>query len=673
MFDKTAIAAWTCESPAWSDEWVESIWHDMQARCARDEEFFVEDYLWPHTINASIKSDEPTQESLEESEAPPFPESVLVDLVYGEALLKRERGEQVTGEMLAERFPRHRNAILKQFEFEEAFALTTEIATDESIASSESVPQQVERPGSQYIGRYLILSRIGSGGQAEVFRAFHPGLQREVVLKVGPIPDVDESTATFNASAIRAEGQLLAGFEHANVARVFDFDVVDGRPVLVMEPIHGRTVDAYRSAEQPNVDKIIRLLSQVARALAAAHHLGIVHRDIKPQNILVNADEHATLIDFGLADWCRHGTRAFEAGEESGVLRGSLGYMAPEVAGMETESVGAAADVYALGGVLYFLLTGQAPFIATTWQETLKLARDSSWNQGLLDEVSAPAPLKELCRRALAADTKARPTAAQIADALESCVLCKSSHEVHRNKRRGRVWLSLAMINIAALCLMYVDLDPTPPPPINPTVTKTSDGETPNPRLNQAQAASDIATHPFRFQVDVWDEKKYWPLETQVPIRTGTSLRVRADCPANHHVMLVSRSASGEWRILNSKPAAPASGRIRFPLNDGDAAPLTGDNGTELLLVCVSASPKETLSELQAAFGREVVLPQVTGGTLFRVQQAGVVQQQGEKGFGPPVSAPDPDEVVFAQLERLHQTLLKCSLAFDGVAFAHVR
>jgi tRNA A-37 threonylcarbamoyl transferase component Bud32 len=213
----------------------------------------------------------------------------------------------------------------------------------------------------QTLGRYRVLEPLGRGGMARVYRAYHPQLDRYVAIKVLR-PDLAEEE-TFLAR-FRREAQAVARLRHANIVQVYDFDVQDGVPYMVMELLEGDTLKArlhgYRArGERMPLGEMVRVLLDVLEGLAYAHSEGMIHRDIKPANIMLTERGRAVLSDFGIAQIVG-GTQY----TVSGALLGTLNYMAPEQ-GLEGHC-DARSDLYSLGIVFYEMLTQSIPFDADT-------------------------------------------------------------------------------------------------------------------------------------------------------------------------------------------------------------------------------------------------------------------------------------------------------------------
>ena len=204
--------------------------------------------------------------------------------------------------------------------------------------------------GSEVAG-YRIEGLLARGGMGVVYRATHLGLERAVALKVIARELADRDG--FRDRFLR-ESRLAARLDHPSVVPIYDSREVDGELVVAMRLIEGGDLRGLIDREGPlPPDRALNLLGQVADALDAAHAAGIVHRDVKPHNILVEGD-HAYLSDFGLA-------KAFDESESgSASVVGTAHYMSPEQ--WRGDSIGPAADVYSLGCVLYEALTGTAPF-----------------------------------------------------------------------------------------------------------------------------------------------------------------------------------------------------------------------------------------------------------------------------------------------------------------------
>ncbi len=211
------------------------------------------------------------------------------------------------------------------------------------------------------LGKYRVLEPLGRGGMAQVYRAYHPQLDRYVAVKVlrSDLIEEGEFLARF-----QREARAIAGLRHPNIVQVFDFDVQDDIYFMVMELLEGDTLKAYMNTYRTRGDRIpipdmVRILTDVLDGLAFAHSEGITHRDIKPANIMLTRRCQAVITDFGIAQIL--GATHYTI---SGALMGTLHYMAPEQ-GLEGHG-DSRSDIYSLGIVFFEMLTGHPPFEADT-------------------------------------------------------------------------------------------------------------------------------------------------------------------------------------------------------------------------------------------------------------------------------------------------------------------
>jgi serine/threonine protein kinase/DNA-binding beta-propeller fold protein YncE len=210
----------------------------------------------------------------------------------------------------------------------------------------------------QMLGNCRILEQIGQGGMGTVYRAFQPSLDRVVAVKVISPLLVGDETAL---ARFRREAQTVASFRHPNILTVYDFGEQDGVTYLVSEFAAGGTLRSCMGAPLSLPDAV-SLLRPVASALDYAHARGVVHRDVKPANVLIHADGTLVLSDFGLA--LQPSGPQLQQLTASGLLVGTPAYMAPEQG--RSSQVGPSADLYALGVIAYELLTGSVPFTGET-------------------------------------------------------------------------------------------------------------------------------------------------------------------------------------------------------------------------------------------------------------------------------------------------------------------
>jgi formylglycine-generating enzyme required for sulfatase activity len=274
------------------------------------------------------------------------PEDVSADLIWAEYEVRRQFGAAADREEYLRRFP-HRAAELARL-------------IDQSPASSMGrQPRSPAPPLPQQLGRYSILRRLGQGGMGSVYLAEDTQLQRQVALKV---PDLGPGDDPELRRRFLIEALTAATLDHPALCKVYDAGEIDGRLYLTMAYIEGQPLSALAGAEGWPEEQAAALVVKLALAMAEAHAKQVIHRDLKPANVMIRTSgegHEPVIVDFGLARG-DHGEADRLTG--SGQVMGTLAYMAPEQVRGDQEAVGPACDIYALGVILYELLTGRRPF-----------------------------------------------------------------------------------------------------------------------------------------------------------------------------------------------------------------------------------------------------------------------------------------------------------------------
>jgi serine/threonine protein kinase len=219
------------------------------------------------------------------------------------------------------------------------------------------------------LGKYEILSLLGSGGMGEVYRARDIQLTRIVAIKVLPQLSLDPD----RLRRFEQEARAMAALNHPNILAIFQFGEHEGIPYLVSELLEGETLRELLCHGVLPSRKVIEYAAQIAEGLSAAHVRGIVHRDLKPENVFVTRDGRLKILDFGLAKLVKlHSTpedSTLTAGTEQGMMLGTVGYMSPEqVRGQDTDQ---RTDIFALGAIMYEALAGTRAFRGATSADTL--------------------------------------------------------------------------------------------------------------------------------------------------------------------------------------------------------------------------------------------------------------------------------------------------------------
>ena len=263
-----------------------------------------------------------------------------------------------------------------------------------------SPTEQMETIG----GRYRLGARLGAGGMGEVFVAHDLRLDREVALK---LLRADLAQQDGMRERVVAEARLAARLTHPHVVGVLDTGEQDGRPFVVMERLSGRTLRDELAGGPMPPERVHDVGLQVLRALAAAHELGIVHRDVKPGNILDAGVGTWKVADFGIAKW----VHAEETLTGTGELLGSPSYLAPErIAGLQA---GPASDLYAVGVLLYESLTGRRPFESDDPFALAAAIRDGRYEPPTAIDADADPQIVAVIERAMRRDPAERHESAE--------------------------------------------------------------------------------------------------------------------------------------------------------------------------------------------------------------------------------------------------------------------
>jgi hypothetical protein len=272
------------------------------------------------------------------------------------------------------------------------------------------------------IGKYRLKRCIGRGGMGQVWVAYHPGLHRDVALK---ILTPDQDTNPLAVQRFEQEVAATTRLTHPNTVRVFDYGVTeDGIWYYAMELLEGQTLhDLVQAEKRLPMARALHIAHQVVRALAEAHARGIFHRDIKPENVFItragDEPDFAKVLDFGIAKVSQEATAA--ALTRTGAIFGTPAYMSPEAAcGKKTD---ARSDVYSLGAVLHFMLAGESPFETTNSSEALLAhIRQPAPSLRSRPELEIPVEIDNLVLRCLEKDPERRfRDAAELGQAISVC------------------------------------------------------------------------------------------------------------------------------------------------------------------------------------------------------------------------------------------------------------
>lgn len=336
----------------------------------------------------------------------------LLDLIYGELLLREEAGEQPTANQFIGRFPRLAREIERQFTVHEALSESSlwESPVAESGRLDRQTPDHAEKSPDMpptLPPEYEWLGEIGRGGMGIVYKVRHRVLKRHCALKMLR----DRALADAGRrDRFRAEAEAVARLKHPNIVQIYDCGEFAGVPYLSLEYLDEGTLESWTRPPLRPVDDCVSLVETLAHAVGYAHDQGIIHRDLKPANILLgSAGQSVKITDFGLA-------KCFDSDAnltQSETILGTAAYLAPEQAWGRSSDVGPRTDVHALGVLLYELLTGVSPFGNSSFVKTLDLVRFHIPCAPSALRADVPSTLDAVCLRCLEKEPSQRYASAR--------------------------------------------------------------------------------------------------------------------------------------------------------------------------------------------------------------------------------------------------------------------
>lgn len=331
------------------------------------------------------------------------------------------------------------------------------------------------------VGSYEILGQLGAGGMGEVYRARDTRLGRVVAIKFVSSRSFTERGAS---ERLGREAQLASSLNHPNIVTVYDIGFEHGHPYIVMELVDGESLWQRLSTRRFKVREVLDIAAQVAEGLAAAHAAGVVHRDLKPQNIMLTADGRAKIVDFGLSKQ-KAATlgaddvtaRDFSTGDH--VVMGTAGYMAPEqVAG---EAVDGRADQFAVGAVMYEMLSGRRAFRKATAVQTMAAIIEEEPESLYVAAPGVPPPVVTVVERCLSKSPDRRyastlDLARDLRDLRDALAGSQSSMRLVPPQRFALpLWaVAAVLIAVSALAVVSIALNRERPRTVAPAAASAS-------------------------------------------------------------------------------------------------------------------------------------------------------------------------------------------------------
>jgi serine/threonine-protein kinase len=442
----------------------------------------------------------------------------------------------------------------------------------------------------QQLGRYQVLEEIARGGMGVVYRASDTALNRLVALKLlrGQALGSEKVRKRFER-----EAEALARVEHPHVIRLFDRGWTPaGDPYLVLELVEGESLQRRLSLGGAlDVESACRLTLTLCRAVDACHAVGVLHRDMKPDNVLLTRDGTPKLTDFGLArDIDPASSRSRLTAD--GKFLGSPGYWAPEQALGKLEQVDVRTDVYGLGATLFALLTGQAPQQATTLAEVMRAVEAEKPAPSSLNP-AVPRWLDRVLAQALATDPQARfESAGAFGDALEREVEAPPRAASGRSAAVGAVLVASGLLMAGVLWVR----DPPEPGGAGSSPSAASVREGPSPSVTESAGGAEGGGQPEGTPEAPYSETASWAAEVEEAFRRGVEAGERGDDR-------VAFEAFTEVIRLDPGAASAHLNRAMIATRVGDYATVMADAEAALRLVPNSGPAHALRGYAHAALG----------------------------------------------------------------------
>ena len=561
---------------------IDRICDDFEQAWQRNEPFSIED--------AMERCDGASRERLAD------------ELIGLEVALRRAAGEKPLVSDYAARFPKCTSAIHSAFLHSTTINVlnalnssTCEDTTDFSDNRNSENGQRTPGPGivvdRQTIGRYTIIGKLGSGGQADVYRAVHPTLPIEVAIKLSHF-----AISAKAREALREEAHILSDLDHPNIARIRDFDFDEGRPFMVLDFIRGRSLGQIAAVEPLSADAAAKLVALIARAIGFAHSRGVIHRDLKPENIVIDESGQPKIIDFGMSRM-RSGIAGGQ--NEANEISGTLAYMAPEQAHGITANTDHRVDVFALGAILYRLLVGKAPYTGSSLSQLLERVRRGDFDGMTLKNMNVHESYKKICFRAMAKEPDQRFATAELMARILDDVAEKSTRAISKK----RIWLPILGCLATLVFVGMIAWRSASPS----TVSKASVLNSDSPEAATTNLIRDFQIiHVIPDPASPDHAEFAVPLLEKGPPQQNHGIQVMASFTQPVYCYLVALNPDGVkqlcYPIAGDELQTEPIWSLRYPNDEDSAFGLTDGAGSQAFVLLTSLEPLPIYDDWQSEF-----------------------------------------------------------------------